>query len=302
MEKKEKTIILIDNTVHEKAKQLFNKLGSVIFTDIEKAESTILQTTQILVIRTKTKITQQLLQKMSNLKLIATATSGTDHIDLKAVQNRNITLFSAQGKNADAVADYVLRVLLYLSDDITYTSQLLKQGKDFMKIKNNNQRTELNSKTLGIIGYGMSGRKVAKRARAFGMKIKAFDPFNKKAKNTFEEVLQCDIITLHCMLTDATKNLINVKSFAIMKKNAILINAARGEIIDENALYTALKEHKIKAAALDVFSNEPAPSKLYELPNVLCTPHIAGNTEEGKLHCLISVYKQVKEYYKIKNN
>ncbi|MBS3137826.1 hypothetical protein J4232_05300 [Candidatus Woesearchaeota archaeon] len=291
MNEKNKRLIVIDSTMHPEAKELFQKLGNVVVTDTTKPDEKTKQA-QIIVIRTKTKIDREYLAKMKKLQIIATATSGVDHIDMKTAEQKGIKVVSARGQNADAVADYVMRTLLYATDDILYTSELLKKGGDFTTIKKNNVRKELRSLTLGIVGLGRIGQAVAARANAFGMKIKAFDPYNKDAKNTIDEALSCDVITLHCELTDETKYMINEKKLALMKKNTILINASRGALIDEDALYNALLHKEIKAAILDVFTDEPKPSKLYKLENTICTPHIAGNSEEGLLQCVKTVFDE----------
>ncbi|MBI5392452.1 hypothetical protein HZA96_01160 [Candidatus Woesearchaeota archaeon] len=290
-------LIVIDSTVHSDAKQLFQQLGNVIVTDTTKLDKKTKQA-QILVIRSKTRIDQNYLADMKKLQIIATATSGVDHIDVKAAEQKNVKVVSARGQNADAVADYVLRTLISITDDVVYTSKLLKQGEDFSTIKENNKRRELRSLTLGIVGFGRIGQAVAMRAKAFGMEIKAFDPYNQNAKNTLDEVLSCNVVTLHCELTNETKHMIDGKKLALMNKNTILINASRGALIDEDALYDALLHKKIKAAVLDVFVDEPNPSKLYKLENTICTPHIAGNSEEGMQQCAKAAFDETVKILK----
>jgi len=287
-------LIAIDSSIHPIATKLFSAIGNVKVSDLNKQ---IPENANVVVIRTKTIVTRDFIEKLRNLEIIATATTGTDHIDIESAKNRNVKLIDAKGANADAVADYVMRMLLHTTDDVAYTSHLLKKTKDFQQIKSNNKRTELKGKTIGIIGLGRVGSRVKKRAEAFGMIAKAYDPYKEEAKDTLEEALECDFVTLHPELTDETRGMIGEKELDIMKPHAILINAARGEIINEQALISALKNKKIRMAILDVFQNEPQPSPLYELTNVICTPHIAGNSEEAKLSSVKILFAKIAREY-----
>lgn len=276
--------IVVDKTVHECAQKTLALVGNVTVMDTTTMQDALLPSIDILVIRTNRKVDRAFLDKAKCLKIIATATTGTDHIDREYAQTKNIRVIDAKGENADAVADYVFRMLFHVLDDVFYTTHLLKTTGAFKEIKQENKRHELRYKTLGIVGYGNVGTRVAQRARAFGMKVKAYDPYVAEAKHSFAEVLGCDIITLHPELTPETRGMIGEKEFNCMKRDAIFINAARGEIVQEKALIKALKEKQIQLAILDVFANEPYYTPLYELDNAIVTPHLAGNSVEARLN------------------
>jgi len=285
--------IVIDKTVHEIAKKSLALLGNVEVVDTLAMDEELIKTMDVLVIRSNRKIDQAFLDKADNLKIIATATTGTNHIDLAHAKKNNVKVVNAGGENAHAVADYIFRMLFHAIDDVHYTNELLKNTGNFKEIKRNNVRTELRHSTLGIVGLGNVGTKVAERASAFGMEVKAFDPYSPDAKHTLKEVLRCDFITLHPELTKETKYMIDQEEFNLMKEHAILINASRGAIVKEQALIRALKEKKIKLAILDVYENEGEHTELYELENTLCTPHIAGNTVQARANCAKRVFAEI---------
>lgn len=296
---KEDYVIVVDDTVHDFTYKALKFLGEIHYIDTTKMSDSLLEKTDILIIRTKTKANKDLIDKAKRLKIIATATTGLDHIDIDYATQKGIKIIGAKGENADAVADYILRMIIHSTDDITYANNLLKETAEFNKIKKDNKRTELSSKTLGIIGYGNVGQKVAKRALGFGMKVKAYDPYIKEAKDSFDDALGCDIITLHPELTPETEGMIDKESFNKMKKNAIFINASRGEIVVEADLIDALEKGIIKLAILDVFENEPRYTKLYELKNTIVTPHIAGNTHEAKVNASRKIVVEIIKHLKI---
>lgn len=290
----ERRKIYVDKSIHGKAASVFRSIGTVKIADLSKDQP---EEANIVVVRTRTKVNRAFIENCPYLEIIATATTGTDHIDKAFAQMRGIQVLDAKDANSDSVADYVMRMLLFVTDDVTYTAQLLKQGYKFEKIKTANKRQELGSMSLGIIGLGTIGTKVSQRALSFGVKVKAFDPYKKDAKNSLAEVLKCDVVTLHPELTRETRNMIGKKELAMMKKDAILINTSRGEIIREPDLIEALRNKKIKLAILDVHQNEPHYSELYELPNAVRTPHIAGNSAEAKLESVNTLFQQIVSHY-----
>jgi D-3-phosphoglycerate dehydrogenase len=198
--------------------------------------------------------------------------------------NKGIELIDAKGANADSVADYVFRILFQVTDDAYYTNKLLKEKPElFSKLKKENIRRELGSLSMGIIGLGNIGKRVARRAVAFGMTVKAYDPYVSDARNNLEEVLKCDIVTIHAELTDETRGMINTEELSFLKEDVILINAARSEIINEDALIQLLNKNQHMHFIVDVFCNEPKPSAFYAIINCTVTPHIAGNAQEAKI-------------------
>ncbi len=288
--------IVIDRTVHEIAAKTLALLGEVNIVDTTEMTDDLIRTVDILIIRTATKVDKLFLKKAKNLKIIATATTGMDHIDVETARVKGIKVLTAKGENADAVADYVMRMLLIVTDDVFYTNKLLKATQDFKNIKKANVRRELRYKTLGIIGYGNVGTRVARRAKAFGMQVKTYDPYVAEARHTLQDVLMCDVVTLHPELTDETKFMIEDAQLRMMKPHAILINAARGEVVREQALLKALKNKWIRLAILDVFENEPGYTELYQLENAIVTPHIAGNTVEAKINAAKRIAEVIIEH------
>jgi len=289
--------ILIDKSLSPLASKLFNAIGTVTVNNVNNLNNSAPTHANIVLIRTRTKVNSAFIGKIEGLEIIATATTGTDHIDLTYAKECNITVFDAKGANSDSVADYVIRTLLYATDDVLYTVPLLKQTHDFERIKSHNKRHELRGTSLGIVGLGRIGSRVKKRAEALGVIVKAYDPYKKGAQHTLKEALECDFVTLHPELTDETRGMMGGKEFSLMKPHTILINTSRGEVVDEQALIEALKKSKISMAILDVYQNEPNYTGLYDLPNVICTPHIAGNSQEAKERAAKQLFLKVAENY-----
>jgi D-3-phosphoglycerate dehydrogenase len=276
-------LILIDKTLHEEAADILRDHGAVLVLDTNQLPGHLLDHVTALAIRTNTTIDKALLDRLPHLEIVATATTGTNHIDTQACEQRGVQVIDAKGANADSVADYVFRMLLHATDDAHYTNTELKERPhEFCTIKKHNERKELASMEIGIIGLGNIGTRVAARAAAFGMKVKAYDPYVAEARDTLQDVLGCDVVTIHAELTQETAGMIGQRELALLKKDAVLINSARGEIVDEEALARHLQERPRTRAIIDVFAQEPAPSTLYTLSNCLVTPHIAGNAQEAK--------------------
>ena len=223
----------------------------------------------------------------SKLKIIQTLSAGFDHIDLTKAKKRNVYVANNNGANADSVAEHVLMLILALYRQLLFHHNSLKKGTwTCLKYQNRG----LSGKTLGIFGLGNTGKALAKRASAFGVKIKYFDIIRQAATEkelgmefVFPEDLlkHSDILSYHVPKTSYTRHLINQNSLSKMKDDAMLINASRGDVHDENAIYEALVSGKISGAGLDVFENEPLPKKspLCKLDNVVLTPHSAPDKE-----------------------
>ncbi len=243
-----------------------------------------------IITRSGTSISADLVENPGRLKVIGRAGVGLDNIDIEAASKKGIIVMNAPTGNTLAATELTMGIMLAAARKIPLANNSLKEGKwdrkKFMGI-------ELYNKTLGVVGLGRIGTNVAIRAKSFGMKIIAYDPYIKKSKadaagvllyDRLEDVLrEADVITFHTPLTPATKNMITAGELALTKQNAILVNCARGGIVNERDLYDALKEGRIFAAGVDVFEKEPAgANKLLELENVLATPHIGANTKEGQ--------------------
>jgi len=244
----------------------------------------------IVVVRSRTKITKEMIDRANKCKIIARVGVGLDNIDVGAAKTKEIRVINAVEGAMNAVAELVLGLMLSLAREIPRADREIRNGK---WLKKELMGTELSGKYLGIVGLGNIGKKLAKHARALNMNIIGYDvipipeDFSREVgliKADLDTLISsADYISFHVPFTESTHHLVNSQLLAKMKKNACLINTSRGEIIDENALYDALKEGKIAGAALDVFESEPATgNKLATLPNVICTPHIGAQTKEAQ--------------------
>lgn len=256
-----------------------------------------------LVIRSATKVTSEIIEAAKNLKVIGRAGSGLDNVDKTAATKKGIVVMNTPGGNTITTAEHTIALIVSLARKIPQASMSMKAGKwekkKFLGV-------ELFNKTLGIIGIGNIGSQVAKRMQAFSMNIIAYDPFlsEEKAKTMgvekvdLEELFRrSDFITIHTPLTPETKNMINKDTIRLMKNNVMIINCARGGIVNEKDLFDALLEGKVGAAALDVFEKEPVlDNPLVTLDNVITTPHLGASTKEAQENVAVSVAEQVVDY------
>ena len=232
------------------------------------------------------KITEPMIQSTERLKIIAKHGAGVDNINVSAASGKRIVVISAPGANSDAVADLTMGLFLSLARKIPLADRSVREG-GWPRIVG----TQVSGKVLGIIGLGDIGKRVAKRASGFDMRIVAYDvvkdeAFARKWGMTYlplEEVLaQSDFVSLHVPSTASTRHFIGERELRLMKKEAFLVNISRGDILDENALYRVLREGSIRGAALDVFPQEPPKeSPVLTLDNVILTPHMGGYTYEA---------------------
>lgn len=227
----------------------------------------------------------------ASVKIIAKVGAGTDNIDVAAATRRNIPVCNTPGANAESVADHVLALILAIARRLLPLDAVTRAGRGWEPWPPY-LGEELGGKVLGILGFGRTGQAVARRARAFGMECRAYDPFagalapEATADVTLaalDELLAvADYVSLHVPLSDGTRALVGVRELALMKPTAVLINTSRGPVVDEPALVRALRAGGIRAAGLDVFADEPAVANpLFELDNVVLTPHVAGMTTEA---------------------
>lgn len=254
------------------------------------------------VVRSQTKFTRPVIEAATKLQIIGRAGVGVDNIDVAAATERGIIVVNSPGGNTVAVAELTMGMLLALERHIAAATRSVSDGE---WKRSHFMGHQLWGKTLGVIGVGRIGVEVIKRAQVFGMKVLGFDPFLTTARATqlnieavsIEEILtRADAITLHVPLTKETKNLINAESIATMKDGALVVNCSRGGIIDEDALYNALKSGKLGGAGLDVYQTEPpSESPLRELQNVVLTPHIGASTEEAQTEVAVDVSRQIVE-------
>lgn len=298
--------VLISDKLSDEGVQILKKekeLQVDIKTELKPEElKQIIKDYDALVVRSGTKVTKEIIDAASNLKVIGRAGVGLDNVDLEAATARGIIVMNTPGGNTISTAEHTMSMILALSRSIPQANASLKAGEwkrsKFMG-------TELYNKVLGVVGLGRIGSEVVKRALSFGMKVVAFDPFISLeiAKQMGVEVVElkevlsrADYITIHTPLSDETKHLISDKEFAIMKPTAKIINCARGGIIDEQALFKALESKKIAGAAIDVFENEPPTgSPLLKLDNIVLTPHLGASTEEAQVNVAVEIAEVVRD-------
>lgn len=257
-----------------------------------------------LIVRSETKVTEDVISAARSLRVIGRAGVGVDNIDVTAATRRGVVVMNAPDGNTITTAEHTIALLISLARSVPQASSSLKAGrwerKKFIGV-------ELQGKTLGIVGLGRIGRVVASRARAMGMLIVAYDPFiaPDQARDLeielapLEDVYaRADFLTVHTPLTAETRGLINRDVLAKMKKGARVINCARGGLIDEAALYEAVESGHIAGAALDVFSQEPPPSDhpLLNLDQVIVTPHLGASTTEAQEGVAFTVAEQMRDY------
>lgn len=262
-----------------------------------------LKTTKALIVRNQTKVNRDLIDAAPELKIIARAGAGLDNVDTQYAHEKGIVVCYTPDANSLSVAELAIGLMLSLVRKIPEARQdTLTGGWNRIKFTG----SELNGKTLGLIGMGRIGTMTATRARAFGMKIIAADPYlsadapqlkqvDGKLVSLEELLSQADVVSCHSPLTPDTRGLLTYQHFCLMKSDAFFINTSRGELVDESGLTQALLEHKLAGAALDVRETEP-PNQcpLNQMENVILTPHIAAFTVEAQERVVDSVCEDVR--------
>lgn len=253
-------------------------------------------------VRSATKITREALARATRLKVIGRAGVGVDTIDVEAATEKGVAVMNAPAGNTVSAAELAFALLLAVIRKVPAADRSMKDGK---WDRSSFSGTELYRKTLGLIGAGRIGGEVARRARAFGMRVLAYDPYlsAEAAKGMgvelqpLETVLrEADAISLHVPLTEHTRGILGEERLALLKPGAVIVNAARGGLVDETALLRRLAEGKLGGAAFDVFDQEPLPADhpLRSAPNVVLTPHLGASTEEAQLNVAIEIAEAVK--------
>jgi D-3-phosphoglycerate dehydrogenase len=288
-----KTKILVCDPVHEEGIEKLKQAGfevDVNPTITPEQLTKIVSNYDALIVRSRTKVTKEIIEAGRRLRVIGRAGAGLDNIDLETAKQRGITVLSTPEALAEAVAELTIGLIISLARNIPLADRTLKEGK---WIKKKLMGWQLEDKTLGTIGLGKIGERVAKIAKALGMKILITEiiPLSPELLKELEtevvplkELLQrSDVVTVHVPLTSQTYHMIGAKEFQLMKNGAFLVNTSRGAIVDEKPLLTALKSGKIGGAALDVYEVEPPRDlELIKLPNVVCTAHIGAQTKEAQ--------------------
>ena len=301
--------VLVSDPIDEEGVKMLREAGLTVDlrTDITAEElKKIIGGYDTIVVRSRTKLTEEVLKKATSLKAIARAGVGLDNIDTRYAKERGVEVFNSPEAPCNAVAELVIGLMLSMARHISVADSTMKQGK---WEKNKLTGIELSGRTLGVIGFGRIGYMVGKKARALGMKVLAYDVLMDKLRHFVEEIGANDVdmdtllaesnfITVHVPLLPQTKHMISTKQFIKMKTGVYIINAARGGIVDEAALKAALESGKVAGAALDVFEQEPSPDpELIRRENVVCTPHIGAGSVEAQLGNSTIVAEKLINYF-----
>ena len=300
-------MILITEFMDEDAVNLLKKKYDVYY-DISLAEDSnslvkLINKMKALIVRNKTLVTRELIENAPNLTCVGRLGVGLDNIDLNACEEQNITVYPALGANSHSVAEYVICASMLLLRKAYFKKNEMIAGN---WPRQESSGSEVYGKTLGLIGFGDIAQKTRDLALGLGIKTVAYDPYLDKDSNVWKETKNLDldnllsisdIISLHIPLSKETKNLIDEKKLRLIKNSSVIINAARGGVIDENQLAKLLKENKIGGAALDVFNNEPInreyTKKFEGIDNLILTPHIGGVTKESNKRVSEMIAKKI---------
>jgi len=286
--------VLICDQVSSTLKEILEKNGLKVTYEPEITPEQIAEkigTFEVVVVRSRTKMTQELIEKADKCQIIARVGVGLDNIDQEAAKEKNIKVINAVEGAITAVAELVIGLMLSMAREIPRADREIRNGN---WIKKELMGSELKGKYLGIVGLGNIGKRLGRLARALNMNIIGYDvtpiddEFSKEVglmKADLDTLLSsADYVSFHVPLLDSTRHMINAEKLKMMKNTARIINTARGGVIDEEALYNSLKEGSLAGAALDVFEVEPATgNKLISLPNFIATPHMGAQTKEAQL-------------------
>jgi len=296
----------VDRSLHERAAAdgRFEIVDRPVRTEEELAA--IVGECDVLVTRSFNRVTRHVIERAPQLELIAQGTSGTDNIDHAAARERGITVLNLPGTNADAVAEMVIAAMISLTRTIpAYTRELVR---GVWNREDCATRHELRHYRFGIVGLGEVGRRVARLAGVFGMRVAAIDPYISdrdfvergavRVRSLDELLKSSDIVTLHVPLTPETRRMIGAPQIASMPRGSVLINAARGEVLDQKAALDALQSNHLNGLALDVFDPEPPPHGFPDDPRLILTPHIGGCTHEAKAAIGAKLYEKIVEFYR----
>ena len=295
--------ILICDTLNSKVLEELQSLGECIDISSSKSKDQDLvleiREAEIVVIRSATQLTKEIIEKGDNLKIIARCGVGVDNIDIGYAKSKNIKVTNSPSANLISVVELTIALILNAARKINLSDNHLKEGKwnrkEFIGI-------ELSGKQLGIIGFGKAGRLVSDRMKSFGMSVAFYDPYVKDwegpEKNLeLDELLSIsDVISIHVIKTEETESLISKEKLNLLKKNAILVNTSRGGVVDEDYLVEMLRSKKIFGAGLDVYSEEP-PKNIDNFVdiNLITTPHLGASTNEAQLKAGLDTVENIKK-------
>jgi D-3-phosphoglycerate dehydrogenase len=299
--------VLVSDSLSEMGVNVFKDTPDIdvdVITDLSPEElKGIIGKYHALVIRSATRVTAEIIDAADNLKVVGRAGIGLDNVDIPSASKKGIVVMNTPEGNTVTTAEHTIAMIMALSRNIPQATASLKEGN---WEKKKFQGLEIFNKCIGVIGIGRIGRLVAERAKGLKMNVIAYDPFIKPEviekldlePVSFEELLKrSDYITIHTPSTDDTVDMINKETISKMKRGAVLINCARGDIVNEDDLYEALKSGHLKGAAIDVFRKEPpGKTKLMDLPNFICTPHLGASTREAQDRVAVEVARQIVSY------
>jgi len=299
--------VLISDSMSKVVQKIFekNKISVDVKTALSEEEIVkIISEYDGMVVRSATKVTKKIISAAKKLKVIGRAGAGVDNIDVPVAKENNIIVMNTPGGNSNATAEHAFSLIMSLLRKIPYANETTHKGQ---WEKKNIKGVELSKKTLGIVGYGNVGVRLSRLVKGFDMKIlvcsKSLDSRKKDyphVKNvSFEELISnSDIISFHCKAAKDRKPLITKEHYKKMKPTAYIINAARGNIVDEKDLNDALNENLIAGAAIDVYSKEPAKENiLFKNPKAILTPHIAASTSEASIVVAEMIANQISDFF-----
>ncbi len=291
--------VLVRERIADSGLDLLKRRFEVV-EDFESDLHSIIGDFDAIIVRSATTLDAAVIERAVRLKVIGRAGVGVDNVDVDAATRRGIVVANAAESTVDSAAEHAIALLLALARNVPQAHAALTAGiwdrQRFTGI-------ELAGKTLGVLGLGRIGRQVAHRALGLGMRVVAYDPFvssdrfrelGVEGASSLEEVYaEADVVTLHLPLNDETQGLLDAAAFEQMKDGVRIVNAARGDLVDEDALVAAIRSGKVAGAALDVFRTEPYSGPLLELPQVVVTPHLAGSTTEAQDRAGVVIAEQV---------
>ena len=299
--------ILISDTLSNIAKEIFenNNIDVDVITDLNPVDlKEKIKFYDGLVVRSATKVTKEIIEVANNLKVIGRAGAGVDNIDVIEAKKRNIVVMNTPGGNTNATAEHTISLILSLYRNISEANISTHKG---LWEKKKFKGLELKGKKIGLIGFGNVALRVAEISKGFGMQIfvcsKSFESRKEHFPNVKSLILDkmlsiCDIISFHCKPPINGESIINLPELKKMQKHAVIINTARGNLVNEIDLKIALNESIIRGAALDVFSSEPAKNNaLFGVNNVILTPHIAASTTEAQLIVAKQIAEQISDFF-----
>jgi D-3-phosphoglycerate dehydrogenase len=301
--------ILVSDSLSPKGVEVLERAGFSVSVKTKLSKEELLEEIgnyEALIVRSATKVTKEVIEAAGRLRIVGRAGTGLDNVDTEAATRRGIVVMNTPGGNTITTAEHTMSMIAAMSRKIPQATKSMKDGK---WEKSKFMGSELYNKTLGLVGLGQIGSYVTKLAQGWSMNVIGYDPYLavERAKQMGIEVVEleelfhrADVISVHTPLTNETRGIINTETMAKMKDGVMIVNCARGGIINEQDLCEALQSGKVAAAAFDVFEKEPVDPKhpLLSLDNFTCTPHIGASTEEAQENVAIGIAEQFVDYFK----